>query len=58
MTSSVTTRFGLAGAVHVAQALLTDEALLDRAYLARMGLEDRLDGWRALAQHTRETVAV
>jgi HD-like signal output (HDOD) protein len=49
--------FGLAGAAHVAGALLDDESQLDRAYLAKLGVEDRLDDWRALAQHTRETVA-
>ena len=49
--------FGLAGALHVAEGLLLDEALLDRAYLARVGVEDRLDGWREHAQRTIEMVA-
>jgi len=42
--------FGLAGCLHVAVALLSDESLLDREYLRTVGVEDRLDGWRELAR--------
>lgn len=44
--------FGLAGCLHVAVALLSDESLLDREYLRTVGVEDRLDGWRELARTT------
>ncbi|MCC6831864.1 MAG: HDOD domain-containing protein [Thermoleophilia bacterium] len=46
------TAFGLAGCLHVAVALLSDESLLDREYLRTVGVEDRLDGWRELARTT------
>ncbi|MFN8124591.1 MAG: HDOD domain-containing protein [Thermoleophilia bacterium] len=48
--------FGLAGCLHVAEALLTDEALLDRAYLQKLGVDDRVDAWRDLAKKTFEAV--
>lgn len=47
--------FGLAGVVHVAQALVDDGAACDTAYLERSGVASRLPGWRELARSTEGT---
>ncbi len=45
-----TDEFGVVGAVHVADALLNDDCSLDVPYLEKLGLSDRIDRWRELAE--------
>ena len=45
-----TRSFGTLTAVHVADALLQDDHRLDKDYLTSLGLENRLDAWRSMAE--------
>jgi HD-like signal output (HDOD) protein len=44
-------------AVHVANAMVNGEERLDRDYIAALGLEDRLESWRAMAEAATSDVA-